>query len=75
MELDGPAQFARRIARELPYSRATRDEWTRVLDELALRSDEAIVQQAHKLGLFAYIVWAYYDGERELPRVETLRVG
>ena len=67
------ADFAARIARELPYPRATRDSWLHELDALAPSVDEAVARQARDLGPFAYIVWAYYDGERELPRAETLR--
>ncbi|MGK3953243.1 hypothetical protein ACLKM7_13110 [Microbacterium sp. I2] len=67
------ADFATRIARELPYGRAVREAWLQELEALAPPAPEAVARQAGDLGPFAYIVWAYYDGERELPRPETLR--
>lgn len=67
------ADFATRIARELPYGRATREAWVQEVEALAPPAPEAVSRQARELGPFAYIVWAYYDGERELPRAEALR--
>ncbi|MGA7147641.1 MAG: hypothetical protein WBX17_04025 [Microbacterium sp.] len=71
IDTDGAAQFATRLAVELPYARATREEWSRALAGVTI--DEAAAHQARELGPFAYIVWAYFDGEFELPAVDALR--
>ena len=70
-------RLARRLARELSYDASRPGEieraWSRALDDLATEVDASVRDQARQLGPYAYTVWAYHDGEHELPRVETLR--
>ncbi|MFD1860970.1 hypothetical protein EHW97_08210 [Aeromicrobium camelliae] len=68
---------AQRLARELSYTPRRPGElersWARVLDDLDGSVEPAVVEQARELGPFAYIVWAYYDGDLALPRLRNLR--
>lgn len=63
---------ARRLAGEFPLSKADRERWASVVDQLRPAVAREVDAQARELGPFAYTAWAYYDGERDLPRPHQL---
>ncbi|WP_291043300.1 hypothetical protein [Herbiconiux sp.] len=72
----GPKELAQdalrtavRASHRQPYDASLRAAWRAALQALPL-TDAAVRAQAERLGPYAYVVWAYYDGGIDLRTVD-----